>query len=275
MSLREPAALRWGPLVLGIPASVIVGSLVAWLAVTLQRHFAPWLLFPVLTGLLLGAAIVTLMRLGQVGHRWTILLLTFVAALTTVVGQHYLSYLHAQAVAREEAQRNPQASQLAPVFLARPAASSSFAAFLASETSRGRRIGSYTARDTVAWLSWGLDGLLVLGAALFLVVPALKRPYCNRCRSWFRTTRTGQVDLATAGRLAALLEVPVPEGFRSAGYRLVSCNGGCGPTGFELCWDVSAARIPPVWVWLDLERRNHIVAILDAAASARTDRQSK
>jgi hypothetical protein len=103
---------------------------------------------------------------------------------------------------------------------------------------------------------------------MILVAPALRRPYCNRCRSWFRTTRTGQVNLPTAERLATLLEVPIPEGLRAARYRLVACNGGCGPTGFELCWEVSVARIPPVWVWLDLERRNHIVAILDDAASS-------
>jgi hypothetical protein len=266
MSLQPPAAFRWGPLVLGLPAGVVVGLLVAWLAVPLQRHFAPWLFFPVLIGLLVGATLVALVRLSQVGHRRTILLLAFLAALTTVIGQHYLSYHYVRALAREEAQRHPEASQLAPMFLGRPSAPNSFAEFLASEASRGRRIGPYTAHNSLAWLSWGLDGLLVLCAALSLVMPALKRPYCNRCRSWFRTTRTGQMDIPTAQCLAKLLEMPPPEGLRSARYRLVACNGGCGPTGFELCWDTPVTRVSPIWVWLDLERRNQIVAILDDAA---------
>lgn len=265
MKLMEPAALRWWQLILGLPAGLVHGMLVAWLAVMIQRHFAPWLLFPVLIGLLLGATFVALVRLSQIGHRRTLLLVALVSVVTTVVGQHYLGYLHAKQVAREEAKLFQKAQQVAPMFLkGRPMGpASSFAEFLCWQAARGRSIGRYTAQDAFAWLSWGLDGLLLMAAALALVVPALRQPYCERCRSWYRTTRAGLVDLNTAQQLAALLEVPVPEGVRTGRYRLVGCNAGCSPTGLELRWDVESSSPRPVHLWLDVERSHQVVAILD------------
>lgn len=267
MSAQEPVAFRWWQLALGLPAGVIHGLLIAWLAVTLQGRFAPWLLFPVLMGLLLGATLVALVRLSQVGNRSTILLVACVAALTAVTGQHYLSYQHSRQVAREEARLYQKAQQIAPMFLkGRPVSPpNSFAEFLRWEAARGRHIGPYTARDTAAWLSWGLDGVLLFVAALALVVPALRQHYCDQCRSWFRTTRAGRVDGSTARQLASIVEVPVPEGLHAARYRLVGCNGGCRVTGLALYWEVESGPSRPVRLWLDVERRNRVIPVLDAA----------
>ncbi len=267
MMSQEPAAFRWWQLALGLPVGVIHGLLIAWLAVTLQGHFAPWLLFPVLLGLLLGATLVALPRLSQVGNRVTILLVAAAAALTAFIGQHYLSYQYSLQAAREEARLYQKAQQIAPMLLKghplRPA--NSLAEFLCWEAVRGRHIGRYTARNTAAWLSWGLDGILLVIAALALVVPALKQPYCDQCQSWFRTTRAGRVDLPTARLLASAVQVPVPEGLQAARYRLVGCNGGCRFTGLALYWEAESGPSRPVRLWLDVERRNRVVAVLDAA----------
>jgi hypothetical protein len=268
MKSLKPAGFSWWQLVLGLPAGLIHGLLIAWLAASLQTRFAPWLLFPILMGLLLGATFVGLLRLTEVGHRWTILLVLLFTITTTIVGQHYLGYRRFNQVAREEAKLYQKAQQIAPKLLqGRPIGPAhSFAEFLRWEAARGRTIGRYTAQDTLAWLSWGLDGLLLSAAALALVVPALRQPYCGRCRSWFHNTRAGQIDLHTAQQLAALLEVPVPDGLRAARYRLIACTGGCGPTGLELRWDAPSGPTRPMRFWLDVEPRNQVMAVLDGTA---------
>ena len=70
-----------------------------------------------------------------------------------------------------------------------------------------------------------------------MTIPAVRVPYCNQCRTWYRTVRNGKIDLPTAGRLAELLGVETAGAPRSARYRLSACQGGCGPTRCELSWE--------------------------------------
>jgi hypothetical protein len=261
MTGPQPARFRWRHLVAGLPGAAICGALAAWIAVTVGQKFAPWLLFPLLVGAVLGMVLVALARMGQVGHRPTALLLTLVAAGAAILGQHWLSYRDALQRSQEESKQFQKARQLAPLFLeGRPLdPPGSLTEFLRWQAARGRPIGRYTARDATAWLSWGLDGLLLLGASLAVAVPALRQPYCDRCASWFRTMRRGQLDRTTAAQLAATVGAALPEGFQSAQYRLVACNGGCGPTGLELSWEAGK----PLRIWLDAEGRNRVLHILD------------
>ncbi len=91
----------------------------------------------------------------------------------------------------------------------------------------------------------------------------IKPPNCNRCGTWFSTTRRGPIDANPARQLAALVGVEPPgeEEDASAAYRLFACNGGCGPTGFELRFEGSGGG--PAKAWLDAEGRNQVVATLD------------
>jgi len=259
------AEFHWGRFALWLPACCVQGAVLAWAAVVVQEYFAPWLIFPLLVGVVLGATGVGLMRLGQIGHRPTVLLGSILAVLTTVVGQHYISYCTARDVAQEESETFRLARQLQPELLegAAPMPAEGFLQFMRWQAARGRPVGGYIAQGPVAWLTWGLDGLLVLAAAGAVAVPASRQPYCSRCRSWFRATRSGRIDPQAARRLASAAGLPIPDEPAQARYRLVACHGGCGPTGFELCWEHRRGKTPSARIWLDVERRNQIVETLD------------
>ena len=162
----------------------VVGLAAAWLAQMEQSYFAPLVIFPLLVGVVVGAAMVGLMRILQVGHRPTIVLGTVLAVTVTVLGQHYLGYLAAY--------HWPSAALRA----LKP-----FDEFLRQQADRGRPlVGGLIAHGWLAWVTWAVDGLLVLLAALVTLGPALRQPYCNRCRSWYRTVRAGRVDRVCLSR---------------------------------------------------------------------------
>ena len=78
----------------------------------------------------------------------------------------------------------------------------SFGQYVQAQAHRGRPLWSgYVAQGWVAWLSWAIDALLVVAAAVAVTIPAMRVPYCNRCRSWYRTIRSGRIDVLTAQAL--------------------------------------------------------------------------
>lgn len=260
----ESGRFSWPRFCLWLPACGMVGAALAWVAVVGQSYFAPLVIFPLLVGVGAGALAVGLMRLGQVGNRPTILLGTVLAAGLTIVGQHYVGYLKTYHRSRGPVDASqampPDAAALADRW--KP----SFAEFMSAQAARGRPLlGSYVARGWMAWLSWALDGLLTLAAALAMVIPAMRQPYCNRCGSWYGVIRSGRTDVATAGRLAESAELATVDRPTAARYRLLSCHGGCGPTGFDLTWDQSPRGTSSGRAWLDTERRNSITRVLDEA----------
>jgi hypothetical protein len=117
--------------------------------------------------------------------------------------------------------------------------------------------------STEGWAAWLVDGLLTLVAAVIVVAPALRVPYCDRCGSWYRTMRNGRIDERTARRLAETCSVEEVEHLHSPRYRLSRCQGGCGPTRCELSWAASGASVDLVQVWLDDRQWERVVAILD------------
>ena len=98
-----------------------------------------------------------------------------------------------------------------------------------------------------------------------MVVLAVRQPYCSRCRSWYRTIRNGRIDGETAAQLAELAGIEISDEPVSARYRMLNCNGGCGPTEFELSWEDSSSRSVPPPIWIDAECRNRMMRILDRA----------
>ena len=216
------------------------------------------MIFPLLVGVVVGAAMVGLMRVLQVGHRPTILLGTAVAVAVTVLGQHYLGYLVAY--------HWPSAA----LRVLRP-----FGEFLQQQADRGRPLGGeLVARGWLAWTSWAVDGLLVLLAAMVTLAPALRQPYCNRCRSWYRTVRAGRVNVPAARQMAQYTGLPAMDQPKRARYRLACCHSGCGLTRLELSWEGMEGGIL-TGAWLDSELRNRVNQLLDEAAAAVESRESR
>ena len=263
-TLRPPGRGRfaWRGLVLWMPAAVVFGGLTAWLAMIARTYREPLVIFPLLVGVVLGAMLVGLMRLGHIGHRPTVLFGTVLAVAVTVPGQHYAVYYKAYHLPSNGPKIQPDSgldiSRLAEQF--RP----DFAQFMQNSAAKGRRmVWGYVAIGWVAWVSWAADGLLVLAAALAMVVPAVRLPYCNRCRTWYRVIRSGRIDVPTARRLAELTDLPTVDRATAARYRLLHCSGGCGPTDFDLSWDESPRGTSSVRAWLDADCRNRVVEVLD------------
>jgi hypothetical protein len=203
-----------------------------------------------------------------VGNRRTILLGALLAVLATVVGQHYISYRIVAREIGEDAKDYELARQMfGDQVLEAPVPPPGFVGFLRWDAARGFEVFGRRVQGTVVWLIWATDGLLVLAAALGLVVLAIQRPYCDRCRSWVHTTRLGRIDATTARRLAALLGIELPEGAASARYWLFSCSGGCGPTGFALRWQEPGGAPGASHLWLDTEPLGAVVQTLDAATA--------
>jgi hypothetical protein len=247
-----------------------------------QWYAAPFVLFPMLVGVLAGLSIVATARYGQIGHRPTIVLSVVLAAAVAVVGQHYFSYV--SFVSRYSSGQGDKGG--GPIFagaktetvpatagggaagqdlsaLARKLAPS-FGEYLRGHADHGRPLlGQYVAKGWAAWLSWAIDALLTLAAALAVTLPAFRVPYCNRCRTWYRTVRNGKIDVPTARRVAETCGVDEIAGLRSPRYRLSCCHAGCGPTYCELSWEEPNGAVDLVRLWLDAEKRNQVTAILD------------
>jgi hypothetical protein len=260
------ARLSWPRLAVAGVACPAIGLVTAWLALFAQSFFAPLVVFPLLVGVLLGGLVFALMRFSQMGHRPTVWLGTLLAIGGAVAGQHYFAYLEVYGWPADKVDgQGPRAAELAELL---DRSIPSFAEFLDGQARRGRRLwGAYVAKGWVAWLTWIGDGVLVMAAALAVVIPASRLPYCDRCKSWFIVGRSGRVDGAAGGRLAEVAETTLPEAVVSVRFRVLHCAGGCGPTALELAWETSGGD--PGWrhAWLDKEGRDRLTQVIDELVS--------
>jgi hypothetical protein len=264
------ARFRCPHVVLWLPLCLVHGSAVAWLAFGLQKHFAPLVLFPALVGATLGVTLVGLMRLVQVAGRTTVLVGAIVACFATVYGQHYFSYLQQRETALEQAAQFRMAARLHPDMVqgTPPEPASGVVEFLRWQAIRGRPImASVVARGPWAWASWALDGTVTLLAVLLITIPASRQPYCDRCRSWFRTVRQGDLAQALASEMAAEVGIESPDDVRRATYRLVGCRSGCGTSGFELCWELPNGQRKTARLWISADDRTRLEAMVNRAVS--------
>jgi len=216
----QGGAFSWRGLACALLGGIAAGLIWAWIAHVWHSYAALKIVFPILLGVFTGLTITGLTRFVQIGHRPTILLVTILAAVVAVLGQHYFRCLSFD---------KPFWSELA---------------------ARG-----------FGWIA--LDALLAVAAAVFVILPAIRIPFCNRCNTWYRTVRNGKIDLPTARRLAETCGVEDIEKFHSPRYRLSCCHGGCGPTCCELTWEDSNGSLELARVWLDGEKRNEVGTILD------------
>ncbi len=263
--------LHWGRAALWLPVCAALGVPVAWAADIAGTYFAPLVIFPLVVGAGLGALAVGLVRLMQVGHRPTILTGAVLAALVAVAGQHYAGYRRDRQRTRADAETYRIARRAFPEAVKGrlPKPPGSFADYMRQKAADGRNmdVWQYRAKGLAAWATWAVDGSLVLAAVLAIVIPATRQPYCRRCRTWYRVIHSGRIDGHTAERLIELADVSADECPTSAHYRLVGCQGGCGPLGFALSWEGKDGGTLSVRTWLDAETRSRIVSVLEEARS--------
>lgn len=234
-----------------------LGALVAWLAVVAGEYFAPLLLYPLLVGVVTGAATVGLVRMSQTGNRPTILAGALVAALVAAAGQHYVKYRLVYRPAPKDAALFERIRGLPMV--------PDFATYIQRMAEQGRKVyGRRIGGPALAWTSWGLEAALLTAAALALAALAARQPYCNRCHSWYHITRSGRLAGARARRLAAAAGVDLPWEV-AVRYRLANCNSGCGPSGLALYWEQADGEPAAARSWLTAEQRRQVAEVLDAA----------
>ncbi len=261
-----PGRFRLGQAAVWLAAMLLLGAAGARTAWGIERFFAPIVFFPLLVGAVLGLLMVVLMRTLQVGHRPTVAAGAVLAGLVTVVGQHYLSYHEARRQAEASA-----ASRVAASLFPERAPAESFLQFMGREARDGRRLGWFRATGALAWLSWGLDAACVLLPATLLVIAAARLPYCNRCRTWYRTVCGRRVDRATATALGAVLGIRCPGDTEKVRFRLIECSAGCSPAGAAMSWTDPTGGQSSGYLWLDPDRRRHVREILDQASPTDPD----
>jgi hypothetical protein len=131
-------------------------------AVAVQRVFARAVLYPLLLGAALAAVGWGLGHLARPRSRPFRLLGAALAAVVLVVGQHYVCYrmrLAQQPDIPAQAQFWPEYQQPASLW-----------DYLQKEAHRGRPlVGTLVLRGPLAWLSWGIDALLLLASAVGLL----------------------------------------------------------------------------------------------------------
>jgi hypothetical protein len=266
---------------LALVIAPVVGLVWSWAAEAAQYYVAPFLLFPIVVGVFTGLTIVGLTRFAQIGHRPTVLLAVVLAAAVAACGQHCLHYVSTYSRVLPLLPFESTAEEMTPDVdkpVAREAIAQdlgalqkeltpSFGKYMLAQAKRGRPLpGGYVATGWAAWLAWAIDVLLTLAAAVAVTLPGIRVPYCNRCRTWYRTIRNGRIDVHTAQLLAEICHVDEIRDPHSPRYRLSCCQGGCGPTRCELSWEESSGAVDLVRVWLDAEQRNRVAAVLDGLA---------
>jgi hypothetical protein len=252
-------------------ASPLLGVAAARVAVWAQRVRAPVLIFPLLVGCGVGLALAALMRLAQIGHRPTLVFGAVLAALLAAAGQHYFSYRdYVDARATFLAQK-PENAMLEALGEKIPVATPGFAGYMCGQARVGRPLfdikGETVAlRGATAWASWGIDGLITLASAVAIVYVFARSPYCNACRSWYRTVRSGRLGSDIAPRLADAADMPIEQPVAAAHYRLTHCASGCGSARLELTWETSEGRVQRGEAWLDSAAREGVMKVLDGQA---------
>jgi hypothetical protein len=293
MSISQaPSAEQSGPtgggpfsrrgLAIWLTGALILGTLAARTAVDAQFYFAPLIIFPLLVGVGLGGLLIGLMRMGQIGHRPTIIFGTILAVSVAVIGQHYFCYFSARGTESKQPPLVDKARQAFPELVAAHLHTppESFMEYMRQQANHGRPLLlDYSARGLVAWLSWITDGLLVLAGASAVLIPAMLLPFCGRCQTWYRAIRSAHIPSAAIreiGRIVGVEPVEHIKSSRKSGRcRLICCHSGCGPTGCELYWEDTAGETFFAQVWLDTAQRDLVMQVLDQIVICEENEEEK
>jgi hypothetical protein len=146
-----------------VAGGALLGLAWAWLAAIVQDHWAPVLLFPILTGAMLGLGLRLLARGWPGLRRSTILAATLMGGLVLIGGQHGFAYRQYRAGYEQSRSSNPQAQLVELAFGDQKPLS--FGEFL-KYSARERSFGSWQVRGWQVWVSWVVDGALTLAGAV-------------------------------------------------------------------------------------------------------------
>ncbi len=187
------------------------------------------MLFPLAVGVAVGGAAGGLALAMQSKHRGTTCVGSALAAGLVVVGMHYQEYRAAL-----DAPRSGQLEMFNKAFpevAERHAATApaGFGEFLRRMASEGRAMPfGWTARGAWAWLSWGLDAAILVGAAVCTAGFVTAQPYCDTCGTYYRVIRQETLSPERLSRLARLLGWPEDSAVCGE-YRHLACRNACGP----------------------------------------------
>lgn len=147
-----------------LPVGVVLGVAAHWV----EQRFAPVGLFPLLVGVVVGAASFGVGKLLDRTGRVTLWLSTTVAALACCGTLHAASYYAAVQAAEADVETHRRMLQAFPQkgFVPPPPGIDSFGDFLAREWDVGRKLGPKSIRHGWLGLWWALDGLALLVGAL-------------------------------------------------------------------------------------------------------------
>ena len=160
---RDPAYT-----VIWLPVSILSGLAVGWIATQVSMRFAPLVIFPLIVGFVLGACLVGMTQLLQTSHRATVFSAALFSALITVGSQHYFSYLDANR--RMEESQSTQKAQAAFAEIMRDRLPDGPLNYLRRQATLGRPMPfGWVARGPMAWLSWLVDGLLLIAGTMTVV----------------------------------------------------------------------------------------------------------
>ena len=252
----EPAKFRLPNLLAYATLGIAVALAVSWIAVRLQEQgFAPLGLFSLLVGTVLGLAFAGILHWTHAAHRSSALAATIALGVVTTFAQHvhfYIDYrraYHAAGSSQPEwtsvLVRNPQMG---------PPGFSSYLRARASPSNVG---------------IWFVDALLTWSASGILITMALRRPFCNACRTWYRETRNGVVEPQTAHRLASLCHVNRPENAESTRFRMSTCPAECGPARIQLSWICGGRTVRATPCWVAGEDQEKVIEIVERHAATR------
>ncbi len=153
---------------------------VAWGLVTARVQFvyAPWLLFPLGGGLILGAVLALIRRaVGFPSTRRGAVSVALLACLVAVPAQHVFCYRHDVALQQRTAASEAELlARVATPELQRD----TLWRYLESEASLGRQLPfGIVARNGTAWASHALDAAIVIIAAVWLTVRTASVPHTS------------------------------------------------------------------------------------------------
>ena len=268
----------WRGLAVWLLGAVALGTFAARAAADAQFYFAPLVIFPFLAGVMLGGLLIGLMRGGQIGHRPTIISGAILAVAIAVAGAHYFCYLSAGESQLKQPRLADEARQFLPESLARRLQTppANFWEYMRQQADRGRPLTlGYIARGWIVWLSWIIDGLLVLGGTAAVLIPTMLLPFCSRCQTWYRAVRSAHIPASAIKQIGQIAGVDPLEHLKAGRCRLICCHSGCGPTGCEMYWEDTSGETYFARAWLDVAKRNMVMQVLDQAVIREENEERK
>lgn len=162
----------WQRLVCWLPPALGLAVAIAWGSLQVEPYFALWLVFPALVGAALGAGLASLAHLCRLADLKLLITGTLAAVLLCVAMQHWIAYRQVVELFRQrEAALLAKAPAAGVLALAAEQPPASVWQFLHDDAAAGRVLfGGWRAQDAACWLSWGLDAMLVLAAALAMIM---------------------------------------------------------------------------------------------------------